>query len=298
MCRRLRSVGLAWALAGALLVACADEEPGEGTESTTSGSPTSTAATSSPIGTTAPTAGSGSGGSTGTGGATDGGAATTAAPGASGSIAPGPVGGLAAALLRPGHGDRIVVEVRAQAGAEPRTATLDHLLGVLRDVSKKSVSLDGIDALSGGAQQWTAGSIARAADAAAAYPQGGNQVVLRLLFVHGTFEGDDSVLGVAIRGDVAAVFTDQVDAAGGLIVSSADVEDAVTLHEAGHLLGLVDLVLDTGRDDASHPGHSTNQDSVMYWAVESDLIGQVLGGGVPTELDAQDRADLANIRAG
>jgi hypothetical protein len=36
----------------------------------------------------------------------------------------------------------------------------------------------------------------------------------------------------------------------------------------------------------------------MHWAVESDLISQVLGGGVPTDFDAQDRADLARIRAG
>ena len=205
---------------------------------------------------------------------------------------------MAGPLLRPGNGNRIVVEVRAQSGAQPRSATLDHLLGVLRQVSGKSVVVDGIDALAGGAQQWTSSSIALAADRAADHGQGGTQVVLRLLFVHGTFEGDDSVLGVAVRGDVAAVFTDQVDTTGGLLTSPAVVEDAVTTHEVGHLLGLVDLAIDTGRDDAKHPGHSTSQDSVMYWAVESDLIGQVLGGGIPTDFDAQDRADLARIRSG
>jgi hypothetical protein len=190
------------------------------------------------------------------------------------------------------------VEVRAQSGAEPRAATLDHVVAVLRQVSGKTVVVDGVDALGGGAQSWTSSSIAQAADRAAEQGQGGTQVVLRLLFVHGSFEGDDSVLGVAVRGDVAAVFIDQVAAASGLFGSSAVVEDAVTMHESGHLLGLVDLALDTGRDDPQHPGHSANKGSVMYWAVESDLIGQVLGGGVPTDYDAQDRADLARIRAG
>jgi hypothetical protein len=222
-------------------------------------------------------------------------ATTTAGRGA---ISPGGVGGLAAALLRPGHGDRIVVEVRAQSGAAPAAGAVDHLTRVLRDASGKAVSVDGIDALGGRAQEWTASTIAAAADAAAEHGQGGAQVTLRLLFLRGTYEGDDGVLGIAVRGDVAAIFSDSVDRAGSVLVSSSRIEDAVTMHEVGHLLGLVDLAIDTGRDDPSHPGHSTNDDSVMYWAVESDLVTQVLGGGVPTDFDAEDRADLARIRAG
>jgi hypothetical protein len=213
------------------------------------------------------------------------------------TLSPGGVGDLAAALLRPGNGDRVVVEVRAQAGAEPRAATVDRLLDRLRAVSGKEVVADGVDPVAGGSQAWTAASIAAAADGAAAFAQGGSQTVLRLLFVHGTFEGDGSVLGVAVRGDLAAIFTDQVDRAASLLTTPATVEDAVTTHEVGHLLGLVDLVIDTGRADPEHPGHSRNRGSVMYWAVESDLIGQVLGGGIPTEFDEQDRADLARIRA-
>ena len=34
----------------------------------------------------------------------------------------------------------------------------------------------------------------------------------------------------------------------------------------------------------------------MYWAVESDVISQLLDGGIPNQLDAQDKADLATIR--
>ena len=284
----------------ALLVACGGDDDGAGSTTTLPGPGPSTSVqeTATGAGTTQPGASSGTGGSSASGGTSGGAPApdTTAAP--SGALAPGGVGGLAGPLLRPGNGNRIVVEVRAQAGASPRSATLEALLGVLRQVSGKSVAMDGVDPVAGAAQQWTPASIARAADGAAEHAQGGTQVVLRLLFLHGTFEGDDSVLGVAVRGDVAAVFTDQVASASGVLTSSAEVEEAVTIHEVGHLLGLVDLAIDTGRDDPGHPGHSTNQDSVMYWAVESDLIGQVLGGGVPTDFDAQDRADLARIRAG
>jgi hypothetical protein len=284
-------------LAVVLLVACGGDDRDAGSTTTTAVERGSSTTTTEPATTTTATAGQSATGGVPASGGVGGGPSTTAAPPPS-SIAPGSVGDLAAALLRPGNGNRIVVEVRAQSGAAPRSATLQHLVAVLRQVSGKTVVVDGVDALSGGAHDWTSESIAGAADRAGQHGQGGAQVVVRLLFVHGTFEGDDSVLGVSVRGDVAAVFTDQVEAAGGLLSDAAVVEDAVTMHESGHLLGLVDLAIDTGRDDPDHPGHSTNQHSVMYWAVESDLIGEVLGGGIPTDFDAQDRADLGRIRAG
>jgi hypothetical protein len=309
MRRRLRPPPVAVALLALALVlpglACGGDEDGASTADATSATstPSAVATPEDATASTTPSTGSGAGGrggGSGSGGGTSGGSTpvTTVPPSTAGTIAPGGVGDLARSLLRPGNGDRIVVEVRAQAGAEPRTGTLDHLRAVLGQVSGKAVVLDGIDPIPGGSQSWTAGSIVTAAEGAAAFAQGGAQVVLRLLFVHGAYEGDGSVLGVAVRGDVAAVFTDRVEEAAGLLTRPSVVEDAVTVHEIGHLLGLVDLVIDTGRDDPEHPGHSTNDGSVMYWAVESDLVGQVLGGGVPTELDAQDRADLARIRAG
>ena len=286
-------------LALALLAACAGDDDGAGRTPTTAPgeAPPTSLAEAGP----AATSGGGAGATTGapTEQATAGGGGPTpSAPASVTPLPPGGVGALAGPLLRPGHGDRIVVEVRAQAGAEPRSETLQELVAMLREVSGKTVVVDGIDPLPGSAQSWTSSAIVRAGDGAAERSQGGTQVVLRLLFVRGTFDGDDSVLGVAVRGDLAAVFSDQVARTSGLLTSSAVVEHAVTIHEVGHLLGLVDLAIDTGRDDPDHPGHSTNQDSVMYWAVESDLVGQVLGGGIPTELDAQDRADLARIRSG
>ena len=75
-------------------------------------------------------------------------------------------------------------------------------------------------------------------------------------------------------------------------------ERAVVTHEMGHLLGLVDLVLDDKRGDPAHPGHSTNRGSVMFWAVETSLVGQVLGGPPPVDFDSDDVADLRKIRTG
>lgn len=296
--------------AAVLAAACGggDDDPVAGDGGTTSSTavaaaPGATDGPGQPVGGdggTSSGAGTGDGGSAGAGGGSGG--AVTSAPSAPadavirvGSLG---VGAVAPALLRPGRGDRVVIEVRAQAGAEPADATLDHVADAIGSAASKPVSVDGVDSLGGGAHDWTAQEIVATASAAAQVESGRDQVVLRLLFLHGTYQGDDSILGVAVAGDVAAVFSDQVTAAAGILVPPSVLEDAVTVHEVGHLLGLVDLLLGTGRGDPAHPGHSRNKRSVMYWQVESGLITQLLAGGIPRDYDADDRAELAAIRAG
>lgn len=122
--------------------------------------------------------------------------------------------------------------------------------------------------------------------------------MVRLLLVRGTFGGDEDVLGVALRGDLIALFRDSIASASTPLISGRSIEDAVLLHEIGHLLGLVDVALDTGRADPEHPGHSKNRDSVMYWAVESGVVTQVLEGGPPKDFDAADLGDLLALRNG
>jgi len=279
----------------ALVVACGDDtDPPEGGSAPSDGVTASTTEEGSPPG-APPAPPLGHDGSS----AVDPGPTTTTAPGSDPPPATldasGPVGSFSPALLRADRSQRLVVEVHADDDLQPRRATLEHVSAVLADVSGKPVDVVVVAGPGGGARAWTADDLVAAADAGATTAQGGGVAVLRLLFVPGTFEGDDGVLGVAVRGDVAAVFLDRVHAAGGLLGGSEGIEVSVTTHEVGHLLGLVDLVLDTGRADPEHPGHSRNAGSVMYWAVESDVVGQLLGANPPRDFDAEDRADLAAI---
>lgn len=226
------------------------------------------------------------------------GATTTTKPAVADTGATGGAGAYARTLLRPAPATRIVLEVMQQANAAPLSHTLDHATTVLAANTKKAVSIGGPIALAGGAQDFTADQIRALADQNSKNAQTGDQAVVHLLYLHGTFNGDTSVLGISVRGDTTAVFVDQVRQAATPIAPRSTIEDAVTEHELGHLLGLVDLVLHTGRGDPAHPGHSQNQNSVMYWAIESNLVGQVLNGPPPVDFDDADRADLATIRSG
>jgi len=207
----------------------------------------------------------------------------------------GPPGSFAPAYLTPEPARIVVLELLIED--QPlRQESVDHLVGVLEAETGKVVRVSIGTAPPD--DSWTGDELRRAAETSATEVQGDGQAVMRLLVVTGQFEGSEDALGVSVRGDAAAVFVDQVRAAGSPLTGSARIERAVTVHEAGHLLGLVDLYLQTGRQDATHPGHSSNEESVMFWAVESSLVGDILGGGPPTEFDAADRADLARIRAG
>ncbi len=121
------------------------------------------------------------------------------------------------------------------------------------------------------------------------------------LFPKGVYE-DDSVLGVAVDASTLAVFKDSIDDSVNFLgrPSADEIERAVTVHEAGHLLGLVNLVYQSPipHEDPDHPGHSNNDDSVMYWAIESSSIGNIFSGSIPDEFDDDDKSDLAGMASG
>ncbi|MDA0926436.1 MAG: hypothetical protein O3C36_07335, partial [archaeon] len=51
-------------------------------------------------------------------------------------------------------------------------------------------------------------------------------------------------------------------------------------------------------EDPDHPGHSNNDESVMYWAIESTGLRNFITGDLPTTFDDDDLADLAGLASG
>ena len=290
-------------LALAAMAACG----GDDGIATTTGSSTTTALTEVPQGgTTAPmptdtVQQSGGAPPPAAGSAPGDGPATTSPPGTSQDAADprplddgGPPGSFGAELLGARTGHELAVAVLAQDGAAPAPETVEHVVGLAAAASGKDVTVSP-GSVPGGERAWTADDI-RSLARSVGPPQRDGRVAVRLLFLHGSFADDDGTLGVAVDGASAAVFVDRIADSAALGVGAGRLQQAVAAHELGHLFGLVDLLVDTGRDDPEHPGHSPSTGSVMYWAVESDLVGQVLGGGPPVDFDDADLADLARIR--
>lgn len=213
------------------------------------------------------------------------------------SASRGAPGTFAGILLAPGPAYQLVIDVLVQPGVSADESVISTLRQILAASSGKPVTVRGPVPLVSSSSNYTDDDIRRLADDQGKPEQGSGTAVIHLLYLKGSFS-DEGVLGVTVRGDAIGIFPDQVDQAATALVSPARIERAVVTHELGHVLGLVDLFLDDGRDDADHPGHSRNPHSVMYWAVESDLVAQLLGGPPPVDFDGADQTDLRNIHSG
>ncbi|MBW3619457.1 MAG: hypothetical protein KY461_04380 [Actinobacteria bacterium] len=214
------------------------------------------------------------------------------------------VGANGRAMLRGDRG-RLVVEVDVQEGLEPSQEAIDHLLATLRQQVDKpgGVELAGGNTFSSDRTQWTAADLRDVGAAQRSTSSGDDVVSLYVLYVRGGFVSDGEetrAIGVAHRASELAVFPDRWSGLGDLIGSDRRIERAVLVHELGHLFGLVELTYDSDHDrqDPDHPGHSSDRSSVMHYAVETTLVGQVFNGPPPDTFTAADRDDLAALREG
>ena len=214
-------------------------------------------------------------------------------------------GSLTMACLSSQKYTSMVLEIDYEPGYRPETSSTDLLKERLEQVCDKP---DGIDILltetnfqhSG---SWSADDVRdKGSEAKSNDPQTGTTLYWQALFPSGEYE-TDGVLGVAVNPSTVAIFGDSVDEAEGPFFSrpsSEEIENCVLVHEFGHLLGLVNLVYQSPVDheDPDHPGHSNNEESVMYWAVESSDISNIISGQLPDEFDQDDLDDLAGLKAG
>jgi hypothetical protein len=210
-------------------------------------------------------------------------------------------GSLALACLKSNEFPSLKLYVLYEEGHLPgATDTLKQRIGEVCDkpdgitVEKTLVNFDH-------SGSWTSDDVRDARWERGSDAMDGDTLNWYFLFPAGEYE-DDSVLGVAVDASTVAIFLDSVEGAEGFFgrPSAAEVERSVTVHEAGHLLGLVNLVYNspTNHEDSTHQGHSNNEDSVMYWAIESMNVGNFIDGDLPDEFDSDDKADLAGMADG
>jgi hypothetical protein len=206
-----------------------------------------------------------------------------------------------------------VIEVDYSTGARPRDTLLRFVDDSLTPlVNKESVEFRLDDALDAGSDPPTWEDSDLRAFAAQHKDEEGTRdtVTTHLLFLSGNSahdDGDSRVLGVTFGHDLIVIFSDSVEAAcqtgvPGLPSLGCSTEPyfrAVTMHEFGHLLGLVNNGVPMVRNheaascgNSPDSNHSTNEASVMYCQVETSSIVAIFGSNPPTQFDRDDKDDL------
>jgi hypothetical protein len=210
------------------------------------------------------------------------------------------VGAMARTYLRRSPATSMVVEVDWVRGRSPSQSSLDHLASVLRRELDKpgGVTIERGNEIAAGKSQWSLADLGALEKTNRSRHSRSGRATMWFGFVDGTFAANENALAVAFSASATAIFRDRINAATSSLVLAPEIERSVLVHEAGHLLALVNIGYRSRFDheDAQHPNHSNNPESVMYWAVEDISVRDLLRGGPPDDFDQADRADLALLR--
>jgi predicted Zn-dependent protease with MMP-like domain len=214
-------------------------------------------------------------------------------------------GGLTLACLSDDKYTSMVVEIDYEAGYMPEQSSTDLLKTRLEQVCDKPQGIEIFltETNFDHEGQWSASDVREKGwNEKSNNPQSDSTLYWQAIFPSGQY-ANDGVLGVAVDASTIAIFGEAVDDAEGPIFnrpSAEEIENSVLVHEFGHLLGLVNLVYQSpvNHEDEEHKGHSNNEDSVMYWAIESANIGNIITGELPDDFDADDLNDLAGMLSG
>lgn len=214
-------------------------------------------------------------------------------------------GGLTLACLSDDKYTSMVVEIDYEAGYMPEQSSTDLLKTRLEQVCDKPQGIEIFltETNFDHEGQWSASDVREKGwNEKSNNPQSDSTLYWQAIFPSGQY-ANDGVLGVAVDASTIAIFGEAVDDAEGPIFnrpSAEEIENSVLVHEFGHLLGLVNLVYQSPVDheDEEHKGHSNNEDSVMYWAIESANIGNIITGELPDDFDDDDLNDLAGMLSG
>ncbi len=208
------------------------------------------------------------------------------------------VGSLGWALLSP-EVARAVIEVDQLGGAEAAPQAIDALKQALIDEGGKAavdVVMSTVPEVTPPEGGYTLEDLVTVAEDHRDRSSGDGTVVLHVLVLPGRFEAR-GVGGAAFHATTFALFPDELSRMLPPGANVADFQAAVAVHELGHTFGLVNR---TGQgafhEDPDHPGHTGDDNSVMYWAIESPSLVDIFGSGPPQAFNAADRKEMDAIR--
>jgi hypothetical protein len=228
----------------------------------------------------------------------------------------GVLGSLSRGFFRPAPYTKVVVQIDVGGDAAPSTGVVNRITDVLHAQTGKPVALvNGPQFAGKGDGCWTNDDIVAAARRNRKVHTEGSAIGLQVLFLdaHSCSDTVDqrtgqksALLGLAFAASTFAIFGPETAAEARLGESPDAYVKAVTIHELGHVFGLVNLgyhsKIDHEDTQPGHEHHSKNSQSVMYWQIEQQGLVQRLTNpgstGPPQDFDADDRADMKGLGDG
>lgn len=215
-------------------------------------------------------------------------------------------GSASTAILTAETHDALRVRVFYEPGQAPEPAALAFLeRRLLERVHKPGgVIVEQASALPAPSQEAARGEAevrALTADLPAATQEG--RYTIDVLYLAGSSSADEHnhevQLGLSVGARTIAVFAEELRRSTTSRLDSVELEGALLVHEAGHLLGLVGLGLPATAPhaDLSRPGHCVNSPCVMnarspFWSGQKIQLGIALTGGGPPDFCPDCQADL------
>ena len=203
-------------------------------------------------------------------------------------------------ILQNGKYSKLHIEINYVSGYEPSSDALDLLRQRINEVTDKNTVTISQNSFGSTDTSYSLEEILEIENSQRNKFKGGDEFVIHILYLNGEFEDNNNALGIAYKGSSFAMFQEKIEDAAFLFISAQDIEKAVLVHEYGHLLGLVNMGYTSPHDheDPDHPHHSNNEESVMYWAIESQDFYNQLDGEPPNNFDTYDLDDLNLMRQG
>ena len=203
-------------------------------------------------------------------------------------------------ILKGNEYSKIHIEVNYVTGNSPESDALNLLKQRIQEVTDKSTITISQSSFGSTDNSYTLEEILELEDKQRTRFKSGNTFVIHILYLNGEYSDNDQTLGLAYSGTSFAIFKEKIEDAAFLLISAKDIEKSVIVHEFGHLLGLVNNGYQSPHDheDPQHPHHSNNEESVMYWAIESQDIGNQLDGEPPNDFDNYDMVELKLMKEG
>ena len=199
-------------------------------------------------------------------------------------------GSSAEAFLADDQYTELKLEIDYMAGYEPTASALDSLQSALkRHLDKTTISIRPPDEIPAKDEApYSADAIRSLEDTHRDhYTEGqGETIWAYFLIVDGKFT-TENVVGIAYYNTSMAFFGKTIEEiSGGLTQpSQKQVEATVFRHEFGHNLGLVNngIPMQEGHHDKANGAHCTNDQCVMYHAIETtDYFANVFDGSIPS----------------